>query len=792
MSEDEFSSFRTDRGVFRGLCRGDVFLALALGVFAALWAQFCTASGLPPELWEDLAAAVGLRPPLSPYPALWRVFVGELALGFGLESTLLILKVLGSAFAFVFAALTFLTLRDSLEFASAPHVKHPNWRLKLPRIVVAVATGLLSTSVPMMRLGRFFGPETFLTLLAITALFLMRRFLRSGGTWALYLAVAIVGVTAAETPLGFVLFLFVLVKSLLFIWRPYNPDLPIYNPVLRQSIRWHLTGIFAWCFILTTVVGSKWFAQHNGWAALEWSSMENAVIGTLAAYGKILASYSGLGGWFAGFAVGCVPFVLTRKLYRSCLQILSPMPFGPGVAYIALLLISFSQFAQFSSFWFWSLTDVRSPMLAILFLYMTASAFVYALSVWVIDIYCRNERMVWIFSFPDALETIDLNPRYRQFAEFLRIKARLMRKYLPPTLLVLIVVLALPLWRDRQFNAASELVEEGVIEAVNELKGVRWLFSDGRFDAAIELEAARRGERLTALSLLAPRTPRTQVLNHRDVADDEDRLLLTSASETLKSWILGKKARLDLSAMQLGVEMFARTNKQDPVFLGLVARTDVAPDEVERSLIAAEKIEKSILEFYSEHESSATFDRLTGELVHALQWRISRLLRFRAAHARREGDIALANSLDERGDTLDNANEELKALVRKLDWMAAGKGETLTPREGLKVALARPDFVQACCYALPILRANPDDPEANFAVAMRYLIEKNWASAESHFRKVLASRPNEVAVINNLAIVCFHQGKTEEALKLALEAQKIAPSSEAVADTIRTIRKALH
>lgn len=784
-----FDNFRTDQGVFRGLGRGDVLLALVLGAVAALWAFFGSAPGVPPELWEDLAAAVGIRPPLSPYPGLWRAGVGELAKVAGLDLTLVILRALGSATAFVFAALTYLTLRDSLEFASAPHIRHPLWRLAVPRGVVSLGTLLFSLSVPMGRLVRFFGPETFLSVLAILALFLMRRFLRSGGTWALYLAVAIVGVTAAETPLGFVLFLFVLVKTLLFIWRPYNPDLPIYDPVLRQSVRWHLTGIFFWFFVVTTTVNVRWFMHHDGWAACGWTTFLDAVFETLMAYVRVVMSYSGWGGWIAGFAVGCVPFIVTRKLFKQCLQLEAPLPFVPGIVYLMLLFAVYSQFAQFPSFWFWSSANVASPMMALLFLYMAVSAFVYALSVWAIDLYCRNERMVWLITFPEALEAIDNNPRYRKFADFLRVKARWMRRFLPRTMFVLLVLGALPFWRDRQFVAASALVADGVKLAVDELKGVRWLFSDGRFDAALELEAARRGDRLTALSLIAPRGPRTQVLNHRDVADDEDKLVLVGAAEALKSWIVDKTNRLDVSALQLGVEMFARAKKPDPTYLGFAARTVVSPEEVERAHQAAETLEKRVLDFYETHGSSATFDRLTGELLNALQWRLSRLLRFRAAVARRGGDLAAANALEARADALDDTNAELQSLVRKLDWMAAGKGETLTPREGLRVALARPDFLLAYCYALPILRANPDDAEANFAVAMRHLIERNWAASENHFRIVLKSRPTEVAVINNLAIVCFRQGKIDEALRLALEAQKLAPSSEAVADTLKTIRR---
>ncbi|MCQ2368032.1 MAG: tetratricopeptide repeat protein [Kiritimatiellae bacterium] len=785
-----YNNFRTDKGVFSGLDRWDVCLALCLGGVAAVWALFSSAVGLPPEVWEELAAAVGLRPPLSPYPGLWRIGVEGLLKIAGLDHTFALLRCLGSLTVFVFAALSYLTLRDSLEFASAPHIRHPMWRFAIPRGIVALGTLLISTSVPMGRLGRFFGPETFLTALAITALFLMRRFLRSGGTWALYLAMAIVGVTAAETPLGFVLFAFILVKSLMFIWRPYNLDLPICNLALRQSIRWHLTGIFFWFAVLTTAFNVRWFYHHGGFEACGWTTFIDIIFEMLKAYARVVMSYSSLGGWLAGIAVSCVPFILARKLFRSCLDLDTPLPFIPGLTYLVLILVVYSQFVQFPGFWFWTSAKVVSPMLTLLFFYMAVSAFVYSLAVWAINLYCRSERMVWLFSFPEALEDVDANPRYGRFAEFLHVKSRIMRRYLPQTIFAILIIGALPFWRDRQFRAVSELVSDGISLAVDEIKGVRWIFTDGRFDAALELEAARRGERVTALSLLAPRGPRTKILNHRDVADDEDRLILSGAAEALKSWILDKPARLDESAMQLGVEMFAQAKKPDPEYLGFVARTRISPESVQNSHEAAEKLEKRILAFYEEFDSSETYDRLSGELLNALQWRLSRLLRFRAAVARKNGELAEANAIDERADALDDKNADLKSLVRKLDWMAAGKGETLTPREGLRVALSRPDFMLACCYAIPILRSNPDDAEANFAVAMRNLIEKDWAAAESHFRRVLSSRPNEVAVINNLAIVCFHQGKTEEALRLALEAQKLAPSSEAVADTLKTIRRA--
>ena len=57
-------------------------------------------------------------------------------------------------------------------------------------------------------------------------------------------------------------------------------------------------------------------------------------------------------------------------------------------------------------------------------------------------------------------------------------------------------------------------------------------------------------------------------------------LYVKTAAEALKSWIVDKTNRLDVSALQLGVEMFARAKKPDPTYLGFAARTVVSPEEV--------------------------------------------------------------------------------------------------------------------------------------------------------------------------------------------------------------------
>lgn len=792
---ENLEDFRTDHGILRGLPWGDLFCAGILALVTGLWASFCLAPGFPPEIWEDLTAAAGLRPPVSPYPGLWRLAARGLVRYLGLPTAMMTLKVLGSVSASLMASLTFLTVRDLLECASAPCIRNARWRGMISRLVVAVPTLLFATSLPVGRLARCFGPETLLAVLILTSLFFLQRFLRAGSAWALYLSMFLSGLISAETPIGFVLFGFILFKIILFTLRPYNPDLLFQNPALMQNMRWHMTAAFFWGWFLTTGADVWSFKHLNGWTAAGLNDLSDAFVNTVVSYATSFVSMSSLGGWCAGIGVCVVAYLTARALFRACVIPDLSMPFGPGIAFIGIGLLTYSQFANASVFWFWSRSGaqplVSSPLLTFLFLYFALAAFVFALAVWSVSLYCRNERMVWLYRFPEALEAIHANPQFRQFAERMRSYVHVSRRLVPRVIFPLMILGALPFWRDAAFYEEAKILQDGIRLCVDELDGVRWIFTDGRLDAALELEAAMRGRRLTALSMIARRGSRTSYLNLRDVADEEDKLLLKGgAAEALRAWIIDKQERLDASALQLGVELFDRAKRPMPQYLGLCARTSVDPSVLPHFRAESERLERRILDFYERRGTARTLDGLTGELFVSLQWRLGRLLRFRSVELVKKGDIGGARELEERADALDEKNASLQNLVSKLNWISAQNGETMTPREGLALALRRADFRLACRYASPILHSHPDDADANFAMAMRYLMEEKWAASEAHFRIVLKTRPDSAPVLNNLAIVCFRQGRIKEATEIALRAQDLAPLSAEVADTVRMILRA--
>jgi Flp pilus assembly protein TadD len=113
-----------------------------------------------------------------------------------------------------------------------------------------------------------------------------------------------------------------------------------------------------------------------------------------------------------------------------------------------------------------------------------------------------------------------------------------------------------------------------------------------------------------------------------------------------------------------------------------------------------------------------------------------------------------------------------------------------SPREELEQAIARGDYAAAAQYAGPILKINPSDPYANFAVGMDHFGKRAWGRAAEHLQRCVKQKPDEPVFLNNLAIVLLYTGRYDEALKHAQKALKIQPDSEIVKDTISQIKKA--
>ena len=132
--------------------------------------------------------------------------------------------------------------------------------------------------------------------------------------------------------------------------------------------------------------------------------------------------------------------------------------------------------------------------------------------------------------------------------------------------------------------------------------------------------------------------------------------------------------------------------------------------------------------------------------------------------------------------------------AKAADTNAPAKGPSplrmASPREQLEQAIGRGDYAAAAKFAAPILRTNPDDVYANFAVGMDHFGKQAWDRAVTHLTRCVKQSPDEPVFLNNLAIALLYKGRYDEALKHAQKALKIQPDSEVVQDTINQIKKA--
>ena len=172
-----------------------------------------------------------------------------------------------------------------------------------------------------------------------------------------------------------------------------------------------------------------------------------------------------------------------------------------------------------------------------------------------------------------------------------------------------------------------------------------------------------------------------------------------------------------------------------------------------------------------------------------MQWRLARMAAIRAEEADRAGNVALSREESDMAEKLDSLNGEFQRIKNAISWIRNRNGDSLTPREGLRIALERADFALARRYATPILTADPTHPDANFGMGMSYFVEEKYAQAEPYLKASLIRRPDEPAVLNNLAICHYRAGRLKEALDYSRKALAKLPDAPAVRKTYDEILK---
>ena len=260
--------------------------------------------------------------------------------------------------------------------------------------------------------------------------------------------------------------------------------------------------------------------------------------------------------------------------------------------------------------------------------------------------------------------------------------------------------------------------------------------------------------------------------------------------DALRTWVRHKPERMKATAIQLGFELWRHDKLPMPACGGFVARPDGGlPQEVaDAGARAAQALARRVLALYEEEAPMAVRDRTLRSCFLFAQWRLGRMCRMRADALDRAKRTDEAMTETELADRLDLKNEALAQLRRQMDWVGMQKGARLTLREGLKLGLDRADFRLARTYAQQVLVSDPENSAANFAIGMGYFVEEQFGRAEVYLKRSLASRPDEPAALNNLAIAQMKLGRLDEAETNAAKALKVLPKSKEIQKTLQHIR----
>ncbi len=768
----------------------DGLIALALGILVFAGLTLFAFPGLCPDVWDDAAVAAGLRPPAEIFPGVWRVIARTFYFG-SVASGNAALMWAGRFCAALTVAGAYLLLRSIVALFVRKHLRYAVRRYLVQRVAAALGALFFVCGDSVWRAGQTFSPGALLVLLTLVQLCLFIRFLLNGRLAHAVISLFLVGWLAAETPLGFLLLFGCWVTYLVTLRRgALCENMPLLDPVVGSFAKWTLTVAWAVGLLAGIALNCASFIGMEGLAAAGKTGGDMPLMYLLGWWDALTGAANGFG-WVLGLGVCVLPFAVSAAMLPRAVNEEQFLPYHVGVVFFFVGMGAFSQLCMLPPLWFWSWSDaivVGSDYLRQLFMFFAAGSVTFFLTTLGGDACCRNHIRLAMQRYAELRETEDgspaasVNPRRGR-------RSGLIVFFVPVVLLTLGVLPGRTLTRTREM---LRLVEDYAKEVIAECGPVHWIFTDGSFDARLELGAAEEGKRLKALAMMRGNSPYQQYLRRRGVTDAEDLMSLAmGAPMTLRSWMRDKPERLADAAIQLGFELWKRNGKELPVCSGVLARPiGMSAEDCAAGVARANQLADRILDIYATGGLEKSAGRRIRELFLFVQWRISRLARMRVERADRAGDTKAAMTDVKLSDRLDNSNASLRRILSDLEKQRATTLKQITPRESLQLALARADFAHARRVGETILAADPEDPDANFGVAMSYVQQRQWARAQEYLRRGLLKRPKEPAMWNNLAMVCMYQGKFDIAEKFAQRALALIPESAEVKDTLRKIAEA--
>ena len=314
------------------------------------------------------------------------------------------------------------------------------------------------------------------------------------------------------------------------------------------------------------------------------------------------------------------------------------------------------------------------------------------------------------------------------------------------------------------------VIMDFVRETVREAEDADIIFTDGSLDEKLRVEIKRRGLTLEPWSMIKSSAPKKTP--SRDVYIEK----MTNGA-----------------AAQLGLELVKRAELQTtPRISGTLFRLGRMSDSVRvKGIEFAKKLAARILDIHEKKVFDSIRDAEVKDLFLFVQWRLARIARLRAEYDNREGKTDRSLEEIRLSDELDEKNPSLKRILEGMARLREKTGNVMSPKEGLQFALVRADFRLARKYAEPILKTDPDDPNANFGMGMWYFMQEQFDSAEKYLTRCLKKNAKEPAVWNNLAVLQLRAGRLDEAMKNAQKALSLAPSSDDIKDTIKQIEESI-
>ncbi len=775
----------------------DCLIAAGIGFFVfCLLALFSYPIAVP-AAWAPLAEATGIVPPDAPLPGIWRMFASCLADVVGMGGVDRALVWLGHAAVGICTACAYLIIGNvMLPLEQLAQRRNVEWSRHVLYLITAFGALLFAFSDPVWRMGQTFLPTTLALLLTLVALLLYILFVRTGRLLLVGLSVAVLGVLAGENAAGMFFGVLVLVATYFgAVLDQSAAQLTLANLVVRFVSMWWLIGVFVLGYLLTITVNCCWFAWHGGLEAHGWKVVD-LIVHVLHQNSQQVTGAATPFAWFVTFFLVFLPFGVMIYLLRRASDEDKFLRYGDALLIFSGGAISFLPLSGWQSFWFWTWSIVHRAisdyLLGVLML-LNVLTVVFAVCVFCCELFFRNYRRLASQKFPDDSEEAAAQRALGAISRLRRLFRRLFWCILAALLLA--VLPRLPVTTERELLG---IVDAYLEQVVDEAGDAEVLFTDGRLDRGVELRAAARGKKLVALSFMENNSVYRQKRRQRAARDAEDHdMLAFGAADLLRAWAYTKQDRLPTMATQIGLELWKQQGQVMPVCAGLLARTvGLDAEAVARGRERAWALAERILAVRKRDlDLSTCADRLLGDLVPYMQWRVAWFCHRRSEQADHAGDLALAEQEEAHGMALDEVNPALNRIRRRTDGLTVWQTGRLMPREGLRIGLARMDFMLARQYARQVLQADPDYSPANFAMGMSFLKEEQYNKAASYLRRCVEKNPNDVSAWNNLAVVYQRQGALDEAqaaAERAVEAAKALKTPEvrdrAVKDVSRTLR----